>query len=57
MKAGKQQSVDCHSPDFNYSISSADRNTSPANSFYAFPRLSTPNSQIKDVNAAKAVNP
>lgn len=24
---------------------------------YAFPRLSTPNSQVKDVNAAKAVNP
>lgn len=24
---------------------------------YAFPKLSTPNSQVKDVNAAKAVNP
>ena len=24
---------------------------------YAFHRLSTPNSQVKDVNAAKAVNP
>ena len=24
---------------------------------YAFLRLSTPNSQVKDVNAAKAVNP
>ena len=40
-----------------YPISSAGRNTSPAILLYAFPRLSTQDSQVKDENAAKAVNP